>query len=264
MEERKGYDSYGGFAALYDRLMSDVPYDEWTDRILELLAGAGISEGLCADLACGTGSITRRLADRGFDMIGIDLSGEMLQVAGEREEEQQASRPPVLYLQQDIRSFELYGTVRAMVCACDSINYILETEEVEQVLRLVNNYLDPGGMLVMDFHTPYYFREVLGEETISDIDEDVALIWENEELEDGCHASSLTIFQQLEDGTYSRTDEEHIQRGYTMEEMRRLAENAGLKDVHFYDGYSREAAGPESERIVMTAVECGKTPQQDQ
>ena len=252
MEESTGYESYGRFAGIYERLMADVPYDEWTERITELLAGADIDKGLCADLACGTGSITRRLADRGFDMIGIDLSDEMLQVAREKGPEE------ILYIRQDIREFELYGTVRAIVCACDSINYILEPEEVEQVFRLVNNYLDPGGMLVMDFHTPYYFSEVLAENTISDIDEDVALIWENEELDDGVHASCLTVFERQEKGLYSRFDEEHLQRGYSMEEMRMLAEKAGLRDVHFYDGYSAKAAGEKSERIVMTAREKGK------
>jgi len=252
MEESTGYESYGRFAGIYERLMADVPYDEWAKRITELLGEAGIGKCLCADLACGTGSITRRLAAGGFDMIGIDLSDEMLQVAREK------GPGEILYIRQDIREFELYGTVGAIVCACDSINYILDPSGVEQVFRLVNNYLDPGGMLVLDFHTPYYFSEVLSGDTISDVDDDVALIWENEELDDGVHASCLTVFERQENGSYSRFDEEHLQRGYSMEEMLRFAENAGLRDVHFYDGYSAGAAGADSERIVMTARENGK------
>ena len=267
MEAYRDNESYGRFADIYERLMADVPYDEWTGRIMELLAEGDIRGGLCADLACGTGSITRRLLAKGFDMIGIDISEEMLRIAREREmtlkgsdinKDTEEERQEILYLQQDIRSFELYGTVRAVICACDSINYILRPDEVEQVLSLVNNYLDPGGMLILDFHTPYYFSEVLGEETITEVDDDMALIWENEERGNGEHISWLTVFTKEKDESYSRFEEEHLQRGYTIDEMRKLAENAGLKEIHFYDGYSALDVREDSERIVMTARENGK------
>ena len=281
--------SYRDFASTYDRLMANVPYDAWVKRISELMVSTGIKDGLALELGCGTGSVTRRLAALGYDMIGLDISGEMLEKAWEeefkaeairkeREKHGQGRRPrkflmelekeasggtisnpsEILYLQQDMRKFELFGTVRSVICVCDSINYLLVQEDLVKVFSLVNNYLDPEGLLIVDFHTPGYFREVLSNRTITEIDEDVVLIWENEETEEGCHASYLTIFYEQRDGKYIRTDEAHLQRGYTMQEMWEAAVNAGLADIKFYDGYTKRPARESSERIVMTAREFGK------
>ncbi len=148
-----------------------------------------------------------------------------------------------------------------MVCCCDSINYILKSEEVQEVFRLVNNYLDPEGLLVMDFHPPVYYSERLKDRTIAEVREDVAMFWENEEAGDDIHRFYLTIFQEDEDGRYERFDEEHVQRGYTPEALKKFAEAAGLRDIRFYDGYTGQPAGKSSERILMTARECGKTAQ---
>ena len=248
-------EAYGAFADVYETLMDNVPYDSWFERIHELLLEAGLPEGIVAELGCGTGSMTRRLAAAGYDMIGIDASPDML----DRARDYDSDRNEILYLLQDMRSFELYGTVRSVVCCCDSINYITEPDEVREVFRLVNNYLDPKGLLVIDFHTPYYYSEVLKEQTIAEVRDDVAMIWENEEAGEGIHRLYVTIFQETEDGTYERFEEDHEQRGYTPEDMKMLALEAGLTDVHFYDGYTKEPATDRSERIVMTARELGKT-----
>ena len=252
--------SYEAFAEVYEALMDNVPYDMWCGRIRKLLTDAGIRDGIVAELGCGTGSMTRRLAEAGYDMIGIDLSPEMLDAAREAENEEtpSQSKKEILYLNQDMRSFELYGTVRAVICVCDSINYVTDPGEVQEVLRLVNNYLDPEGLLILDFHTPYYYREVLGDCSIAETREDLAMIWENEEGEDGIHRLFLTVFREEEDGRYTRFEELHEQRGYTQEEMRALAEAAGLTEVHFHDDYSDSPVNGQSERIVMTAREHGK------
>ena len=272
-------EAYGAFADVYEYLMDNVPYDEWFERIRELLTENGIRDGIIAELGCGTGAMTRRLSAAGYDMIGIDASPDMLEHAreysdaGDEEadrnmglEEGHNGKPEagdgreILYLLQDMRSFELYGTVRAVVCCCDSINYITDPEEVGEVFRLVNNYLDPEGLLIMDFHTPYYYGSVLKERTIAEVREDVAMIWENEEAEDGLHRMYVTVFREMQDGSYRRFEEDHEQRGYTPEELRRLAETAGLVDITFYDGYTGKPASDSSERIVMTAREHGKCP----
>lgn len=259
--------AYEAFAEVYEELMDNVPYDAWCDRICRILREADIREGLVAELGCGTGSMTRRLAKAGYDMIGIDLSPDMLDVAREAEipeaddpeqENADSSDHTILYLNQDMRSFELYGTVRAIVCVCDSINYITEPAEVQEVFRLANNYLDPGGLLVLDFHTPRYYREVLAESSIAETREDIAMIWENEETEDGLHRLYLTVFREAEDGRYDRFDEVHEQRGYTIAEMKALSEAAGLTEIHFHDGYTEGPATDQSERIVMIAREHGK------
>ena len=136
-------EAYTGFAQVYDDFMDNVPYEEWCGYVCGILEEYGIRDGLVLDLGCGTGRMTRLLRRRGYDMIGVDLSGEMLEIAREAEGEDTS----ILYLQQDMREFELYGTVRAVVCLCDSLNYILDPDELRRVFALVNNYLDPGGIL---------------------------------------------------------------------------------------------------------------------
>ena len=157
--------SYTDFAEVYDMLMDDVPYREWAERIIRILHENGIHDGLILDLGCGTGTLTELLAEAGYDMIGVDLSPEMLDVANAKKVE---SGHDILYLCQDMREFELYGTVRAVICVCDSINYILNEEELTQVFKLVNNYLDPEGLLILDFNTVHKYRDVIGDTVIAE------------------------------------------------------------------------------------------------
>ena len=156
-------EAYTEFAAVYDEFMDNVPYDEWADYLHGLLQKDGIEDGLVLDLGCGTGAMTERMAAFGYDMIGADNSEEMLEIAMEKRLE---SGHDILYLLQDMREFELYGTVRAIYSVCDSVNYITEETDLEEVFRLVNNYLDPGGMFVFDFNTEYKYREILGQQTL--------------------------------------------------------------------------------------------------
>lgn len=153
-------EAYSGFAEVYDLFMDNVPYEEWSHYLMQILKNNGITDGLVLDLGCGTGKITRLLSKAGYDMIGVDISEEMLSIAREQESED------ILYLHQDMRDFELYGTVKAVVSICDSMNYITEEEDLLTVFRLVNNYLDPGGIFVFDLNTIYKYKEILGETTI--------------------------------------------------------------------------------------------------
>lgn len=133
-------EAYTSFASVYDTFMDNIPYEEWSVYVKELLEEYGVTEGLVLELGCGTGTMTELLASAGYDMIGIDNAEEMLEIALEKK---LSSGHDILYLLQDMREFELYGTVKAAVSVCDSINYIMEEEELEEVFRLVNNYLDP-------------------------------------------------------------------------------------------------------------------------
>ena len=144
--------AYTGFAAVYDTFMDNIPYEEWCEYLTGLLKEQGVTEGVLLDLGCGTGSLTELLADAGYDMIGVDNSEEMLELALEKKEQ---SGKDILYLCQDMREFELYGTVAAVVSICDCMNYILEPEDLTEVFRLVNNYLDPGGVFIFDMNTEY-------------------------------------------------------------------------------------------------------------
>ena len=128
-------EAYTSFASVYDTFMDNIPYEEWSAYVRELLVKYGVTEGLVLELGCGTGTMTELLASAGYDMIGIDNAEEMLEVALEKK---LSSGHDILYLLQDMREFELYGTVKAVVSVCDSMNYIMEEEELLEVFRLVN------------------------------------------------------------------------------------------------------------------------------
>ncbi len=248
-------EAYTDFAALYDRFMEETPYDEWCGFLVDKLNKYGIKEGLVCELGAGTGAMTRRLRDKGFDMIGIDNSDSMLAVAGEHEE----TDSDILYLCQDMREFELYGTVAAVVSVCDSVNYITEPEELCEVFRLCNNYLDPEGILIFDFNTRYKYSQVIGDATIAEADDDASFIWENYFDEDtSINQYDITFFTKESSGLYRRFDETHFQRGYELKEMKELLAEAGMVFLEAVDADNGEQPGPESERIFIVAREKGK------
>lgn len=268
-------EAYTSFASVYDTFMDNVPYEEWGEYIYSLLCRYGVRDGIVLDLGCGTGTITEILAGYGYDMIGVDNSEDMLELAMEK---RIASGHDILYLLQDMREFELYGTVRAVVSVCDSVNYITEPEELAGVFRLVNNYLDPGGIFLFDFNTEYKYREVMGDCTIAEDRGPCSFIWDNCYYEEErINEYDLTLF--IREGTapgqdegaeeddteengalYRKYTETHFQRGYTLEEIRELLSSAGLIFQAAYDMDTREAAGEKSERVCVIARECGKQP----
>ena len=210
------------------------------------------------DLGCGTGSMTELLAGEGYDMIGVDNSEEMLEEAMEKKA---ASGHDILYLLQDMREFELYGTVRAVVSICDSMNYILTYEDLVQVLRLVNNYLDPGGILIFDMNTLYKYEEILGENTFAENRPEGSFIWENYfDEETGINEYDLTLFirDQEEGDLYRKFEETHYQRAYRLSEVRRAVEEAGMEFLTSYDAGTREPVREDSQRIYIIAREKGK------
>lgn len=255
-------EAYTGFAAVYDTFMDNVPYEEWCGYIKSLLTEQGVKEGLVLDLGCGTGSLTELLAAAGYDMIGVDASEEMLELAYEKKA---ASGSDILYLCQDMRELELYGTVEAVISVCDCMNYILEYEDLVQVFRLVNNYLDPGGVFIFDFNTEYKYREILGEQTIAEDRGECSFIWDNCYYgEERINEYDLTLF--IRDGEassqgeelYRKYQETHYQRSYTLDEIENLVRRSGLRFLAAYDAFTRNAPGEKSERICVIAGECGK------
>lgn len=251
-------EAYTSFAEVYDTFMDNVPYGEWADYLCSLLKENGAGDGLVLDLGCGTGSMTEALASRGYDMIGVDNSGEMLEIAADKRED---SGHDILYLLQDMREFELYGTVKAVISVCDSVNYITEEEDLLEVFRLVNNYLDPGGIFVFDFNTRYKYEELLGDQVIAEDRDECSFIWENYYYrEEKINEYKLTLFLQDETDSdlYRKYQEMHYQRAYTLEEIQRLLAQSGLTYVTAYDGYTKEEPGEHSERICVVAKECGK------
>ena len=249
-------DAYTSFAQVYDLFMDNVPYEEWAAYVRGILTEYGIGSGLVLDLGCGTGSLTECLARAGYDMIGVDSSEDMLEIAMDK---RGRSGLDILYLCQDMREFELYGTVRAVVSICDSMNYILDYADLVQVFRLVNNYLDPGGIFIFDLNTEYKYEALMGSRTFAEDREDGSFIWYNEySPEDHINEYDLTLFVR-EGKLFRRFQETHYQRAYSPAEVRRAAAEAGMEFEACWDAFSRDPVKPDSERMYMVFREKGKT-----
>ena len=249
-------EAYSGFAKVYDLFMDNIPYGEWTEYVKELLAEEGITDGILLDLGCGTGTLTQMLSENGYDMIGVDNSEQMLAIAMEKRE---ASEQNILYLLQDMREFELYGTVGAVISVCDSLNYLLEEEDLVQTFKLVNNYLDPKGIFIFDFNTVYKYKEVIGDATIAENREECSFIWENYyHEEEEINEYELTIFVKEDDELFRKFEENHYQRGYRLEQMKQALKKAGMEFIAALDADTHEEITDTSERIYCIARECGK------
>ena len=262
-------DAYQDFAYVYDEFMDNTPYEEWCQRIDDLIQKYGVSKpqrdaedvldserNLVLDMGCGTGTLTELLYQKGYDMMGIDCSGEMLNIAMDKRAENGSN---ILYLLQDMRELELYSTVGTVISVCDSVNYILEEEELLKTFSLVNNYLYPGGIFIFDFNTDYKYREIIGDTTIAENREDCSFIWDNfYDPESGINEYELTIFVREEDDLFRRFTENHYQRGYTPKQMVKLIEQAGMELVEMKDSDTGEAVTVESQRVYIVAREKGK------
>lgn len=244
-------EAYTNFATVYDMFMDNVPYDEWGEYVHSLLKEYNINDGLVLDLGCGTGNITEILASKGYDMIGVDYSEDMLNVAQEKKIE---SGHDILYLNQDMREFELYGTVRAVVSICDSINYITDKEDLLTVFKLVNNYVDQYGVFIFDMNTEYKYS-MMGEDVIAENRENGSFIWENYyDSEEKINEYDLTLYIEDNEGKYDRYEETHVQRAYAIDEVKELLEQAGLKFLKCFDAFTRNEPNDTSERVYFIAT----------
>lgn len=264
---------YEDFADVYDEFMDETPYGEWSERIDAFIKKYGVSKperesetlldserNLVVDLGCGTGTLTELLYKKGYDMIGVDVSEAMLNIAMEKREK---SGSEILYLQQDMRELELYSTVGTVISVCDSMNYILEAEELLETFSLVNNYLYPGGIFIFDFNTDYKYRRVIGDTTIAENRDNCSFIWENYYDEEEClNQYDITIFVQEEGELYRRFTETHFQRGYTPEQVCKLLEEAGMTLVEMLDADTNGEVTDQSGRILVVARENGKNLEQ--
>lgn len=255
---------YRDFADVYDIFMDDTPYGAWGERLDLLIKKYGVSKperdaedvleserNLVVDLGCGTGTLTELMYAKGYDLIGVDASESMLNIAQQKKEK---SGSEILYLLQDMRELELYSTVGTVFSVCDSLNYILEEEELRGVFSLVRNYLFPGGIFIFDFNTDYKYRQVIGDTTIAENREDCSFIWENfYDPEEEINEYDLTLFVREEDGRFRRFTETHLQRGYTAEVIVRLLEQAGLELLEMTDADTGGAVRAESERVLVAA-----------
>lgn len=251
--------SYEEFASVYDVLLPELDYGIWVDYIEGIFARRGKHPELVLELACGTGSATLELAERGYDMIGLDLSEEMLSVAREKQAESGLSQ--VLLLHQDMTDFELYGTVDAIVCLLDSVNYIIDPKKLSHMFDLCMNYLNPGGILIFDFNSPYKFSAVLGQHTITVETDDVFFAWENN-YNEGTRLNRFELTFFVREGEhYTRFDETHEQYCYTPEELIGMLESSGFINIELLGELSDTAPEQTAERCFLICEKVLDKPQ---
>ncbi len=236
---------YTEFADIYDKLMSDVEYEKWADFYIEIFKKYNLSPKLVLDLGCGSGTLTKIMSDRGFDMTGIDSSLAMLNKAREKDE-------GILFLNQDMTDFELYGTMGAILSSLDCINYITEEEKLLKTFSLVYNYLDYDGVFIFDINTPYKLKNILGGNTYTYDENGVFYAWESI-YEDKLCDFYLTIFTKEENGAYSKIEEYQTERAWSLAEIKKLLKKAGFSDIKLYGDKTFNKPKTKEERIFITA-----------
>ncbi len=238
---------YENFAYIYDELMEDVEYEQWLKFIMNEITKNNLKEKSICELGCGTGNMTMLLAKAGYDMIGIDISEDMLMVAREKAVDSDCG---ILYLQQDMREFELYGTVDTIIATCDSLNYI-DKEGVEKVFKLVKNYLNPDGLFIFDLNTGYKFSHIYSGKSFSELGENFAYIWENQyNIIEKINEYYISFFVEDKSGRYERFDEYHQEFVHETSEIRKVASNNNMTILGVYNNYSKEKTTNTTQRIT--------------
>lgn len=242
---------YEEFAGIYDRMMSEIPYDKWFQKLFSYLKRHGKESGHLCELGCGTGEMSRRFWSAGYEVTGIDLSPDMLAVAAQKQKDSRN----ILYLNQDMTDFSLHKPADVVLCICDSINYLLEEEELVHTFCCVRDNLAEDGIFLFDMKTEYCFSTVLGDQIRVEDEEDYMVIWDNGyDSEEKLNEYLLTMFICREDDRYDRYDECHRQRAYTVERVRELLLKAGLKPQDCFGEDMMGPPVPEDERVYMIAV----------
>ena len=245
-------EQYTKLAKCYDKLNSDFDYKALSEFLAgEIRENQIIDSSLVLDLACGTGKLTFLLRELGYDMTGVDLIEEMLMVA--RDTCYKRGIDNILWLNQDMTDFELYGTVDACVCTLDSLNYLTSLKDLERCLSLVKNYLIPDGVFVFDLNTPYRFENIYSDNSFVLEDEDTFLVWQNEYSKKSklCNFY-LTIFEKQENGAYERYDEIQRERCYSMKQIKSLLAKLGFEIIHVYGDFYKNPVTKESEKWYFT------------
>ena len=275
------YESYRSFASVYDEFMDGTDYQETADKIQDMITRFGLSKpsqkrtgaseardvllaaekNLVVDIACGTGKLTEILAGRGYDVMGIDLSEEMLSIALNRRDK---LGHKTLYLCQDMREFELYGTAGTFVSVGDSVNYLTSDADMVKLFKRINTFLFPRGIFVFDFKTLYHYRDVIGDRTIAEDRDDCSFIWDNWfDPKTNINEYDLSLFirdagSDGEDNVFRKFREVHEQRGYTLEEMKHYVKEADLEWVTEMDSDTMGPVTAKSERILCVVREKNK------
>lgn len=241
---------YQKFAQVYDLLMADVDYEGWATYIQELFSYYGSKPKTIIDLACGTGNITIPLAQRGYQMTGVDISQDMLAVADQKAAELGL---PIQWVCQDIRALTGFYGRDGILCACDGLNYILQREDLCVVFERVYQALKKDGIFAFDLNSKYKIEELLSGHTFAYAGDDVSYIWENYlDEEQGIIDFELSFFVR-EGRHYRRFNETHQQRAYPLNEVLELLAATGFREVNCFEAFSFNPPRYMSDRLQFIA-----------
>ena len=203
------------------------------------------------DLACGTGSLTRELALRGYEMIGVDRSPEMLSEAAEKNRD--AGEVPPIFLCQSMDKLDLYGTIDACVCCLDSVNYVTDPKQLRKAFQRVYLFLMPGGLFLFDVNTPEKLEGLDGQ-VFLDETEDTYCVWRAEWSRRGRTCSYfMDLCRREENGLWRREEELHRERAYPVDQLTAMLERAGFSDIRTYAAFQFRPPAPGAQRIFFTA-----------
>lgn len=236
---------YGPLASWYDQLTGDVPYEQFADFYEAEFSRAGGEFRLLLDLCCGTGTLTHIMARRGYELIAVDSSVDMLMQA--REKSTELAAPP-LFLLQDAAELDLYGTVDAAYCSLDGMNYI-PPEALPQVFHRLHLFIRPGGLLIFDIRTPEWLRSLDGEVFVDET-EDVLCLWRADfDEESNAVIYGMDIFSR-QDALWSRSSEEHIEYSHSPKTISNLLESSGFTGIQLRQDCPQGGNG----RLFLCAV----------
>ena len=243
--------SYEFLADSYDQLTTDVRYAAWADYLEKHFRKCDIPVQTVLDLACGTGSLSAELAVRGYEMIGVDQSAEMLAVAVEKCRDIPGEAP--IFLNQSMEKLDLYGTIDACVCCLDSINYVTRPAALKRAFSRVHLFLMPGGMFVFDVKPPEVLEGADGEMYLDETD-DTYCVWRADySKRRRILTYGMDIFRLCEDGAWERGEEIHEEYAYTLSELEQYLHEAGFVDVRRWGNLKLRAPKPNEERVFFTA-----------
>ncbi|OPJ56425.1 class I SAM-dependent DNA methyltransferase [Alkalithermobacter paradoxus] len=242
---------YEDFAFIYDELMNEVDYNEWTNYIESIYKKENVKVKNILELACGTGNLTIPLAKRGYNVVGIDISEEMLSIAREKINKEGLD---IVLLNQDMTQldFDVYD-MDCVLCGCDGFNYILDDVQLEELFIKVYSILKEEGLFVFDISSYFKLSNILHNNTFGENREDIAYIWENYFDENENLVEMNLAFFVKEDDKFKRFEETHYQRAYTNEEIVMLLKNANFKDIKVYKDFTFQRDDGEGERVFFIA-----------
>ena len=243
-------DQYCGFAHLYDRLMEDVDYEDWANYVEKVMVQNRNKPHKILEIACGTGNVTIPFAKKGYNILGLDISKDMLMIAKNKALENNIN---ILFIEQDMIDLELEEKFDCILSMCDGINYIVDINDLMKVFQGVYNALEDGGVFIFDISSHYKIKNILGNNTFGENLEDLCYLWENY-FDEGSNTIEMDLTFFIQDGKYYRKEEEyHVQRAYKVEEIIKILNQLDFKDIKEYDGFTFNPPKDNSERIFFVA-----------